>query len=121
MRTASSLPKHHVMLKENGVLAAEGDISHRNQLPFHLADAGAEFQFGHIAQARGLTPAGITDDVLDIELRPAGDAVDGVRRILPAAPVTGDSLQWVHDASAEWISIVSPRGHVATWPREQIH
>ncbi len=96
-RDAIIFPKHYMMLEKDAVALAEANLRDGDDFPFNLAGASvAEANFGHVAQPRRFAPAGIADEVLDVERRSARLARSGVGRILHAAPRAGESLERFH-------------------------
>ena len=65
------------MLEVDAVLRVEVYLRHRDKLALDLAGAAGELELDHVAQPRGLAPAGVADLVLLIERSAAGLATGG--------------------------------------------
>jgi hypothetical protein len=102
---AGVFPEQDVVLKEDRIAVGQGDVGDGYDLAFDLAGAVSEFDLGHVPQPRRFAPAGIADQILDVELRAAGEARGGGRRVLPAALFTDDALKRFHGGSDQVIPL----------------
>src|SRR5438270_11723545 len=68
-RRAVVLPEHDVVLEEDRVAGREVDFGDGYDLALDLTGARAEVNLRHVLYARGLAPARLADEVLDVGLR----------------------------------------------------
>jgi hypothetical protein len=65
-------PQQDVVFEEDGVALRQVEVGNRHHLTFDLACAVAKVKLGHVPQARSLSPAGIADQILNVERRATG-------------------------------------------------
>ena len=92
-RNVVVLPQHDVVLEEDRVVRAQMDFGHRNDFAFHLAGAGAELKLGHVAEARGFAPAGLADQVANVERSAARAAGERGLLVHALAPLALDAFE----------------------------
>jgi hypothetical protein len=85
-----------VVLEVDALAGREIDLEDGDDLALDLAGAAAEVDAGHVAQARRLAPAGVADEVLDVERRPARPARRVAGRVLGVAPLAFEARNWTH-------------------------